>query len=301
MDTSYSHVLQAETARTAQPGVLLRSVHTIYKEQFWRWFSIMAPTSLLGGLILVLVDWRVKEMFRSVPPGVFLFHLADFAGAIALRLGGFFLTWLLGCFALAAVATAVNHLAEDDGDSWRHDSYECARQHIGALFLTALITFVALLLGLSAMNFVELTSHRVVGFTRVLRFSFVISIGSYVIVASMVSWWGVSVPLILQGHLRVWAALKKSVELSNGYEGALFLLVVESVAGSLTVWYAVMHGFPILLPPTLTHSVWYGWLLNAVGVLASAAVEPPLFIGLSMLANPERLNESSLLDAELTT
>ena len=289
MDTSYSHVLPAEPARTAQPGVLLRSVHTIYKEQFWRWFGIMAPTSLLGGLILGLVDWRVREMFRSIPPGGFLFHLADFAGAVALRVGGFFLTWLLGCFALAAVATTVNHLAEDDGDSWRHDSYERARQHIGALFLAALITFIALLLGLGAMNFVEFTADRIVGFTRVFRFSFVISIGSYVIVASMVSWWGVSVPLILQGNTRLWAALKKSVELSNGYEGALFLLVVETVLGSLVVWYAIVHGLPLLLPAPLTYSAWYVWLLNAIGILASAAIEPPLFIGLSLLVDPERL------------
>ena len=289
MDTNYSHVQPAETARAAQPGVLLRSVHTIYREQFWRWFGIMAPTSLLGGLILGLVDWRVREMFRSIPPGGFLFHLADFAVAIAFRLGGFFLTWLLGCFALAAVATGVNHLAEDDGDSWRHDSYERARQHIGALFLAALITFIALGVGLGAINFVELTADRVVGFTRVFRFSYVISIGAYIVIASMVSWWGVSVPLILEGNMRVWAALKKSVELSNGYEGALFLLVVETVVGSLIVWYGIVHGLPLLLPAHLTYSAWYIWLLNAIGVLASAAVEPPLFIGLSLLVDPERL------------
>jgi hypothetical protein len=58
-------------------------------------------------------------------------------------------------------------------------------------------------------------------------------------------------PLIVAGNTGVWAALKKSVELSNGYEGGLFWLVVQSVAGSFVVVYATYYGLRLLLPDHL--------------------------------------------------
>ncbi len=47
-----------------------------------------------------------------------------------------------------------------------------------------------------------------------------------VIVASIVSWFGAAIPLVLRTKIGVWAALKRSVELSTGYEWALFLLFI---------------------------------------------------------------------------
>ena len=57
-------------------------------------------------------------------------------------------------------------------------------------------------------------------------------------------------PLIVRGDTNIRTALERSVELSNGYEGALFLLVIESVAGSLMAWYIVVHGLLWVLPPS---------------------------------------------------
>ena len=113
-------------------------------------------------------------------------------------------------------------------------------------------------------------------------------------VCSVVSWLGPAIPLIVRGNTTAWAALKRSVELSSGYEGALFLLVVESVAGTFVAGYGTIYALHLLVPSTLRHAVWYGWAATLAAVLASAAVEPPLFIGLSLLADPEQLNASSL-------
>src|SRR5258708_26291807 len=113
-----------------------------------------------------------------------------------------------------------------------------------------------------------------------------------VIVASIVSWFGAAIPLVLRTKIAVWAALKRSVELSNGYEWALFLLVVESMVGSYIGWYAVHYGFRLLLPDSLRYTAWYGWVVYIVALLASAALEPPIFIGFSLLADPE-LNSAS--------
>src|SRR5262249_37927569 len=99
---------------------------------------------------------------------------------------------------------------------------------------------------------------------------------------------GAAIPLAVRGDMKILATLKRSVELIGGYEGALLLLVIESVAGSFIAWYAVVHGLPLLLPSVWTYSSFYVWVLNLVGLLASAVVEPPLFIGFALLADPER-------------
>jgi hypothetical protein len=96
-----------------------------------------------------------------------------------------------------------------------------------------------------------------------------------------------AIPLILTGDIGVWAALKKSVRLSNGYEVFLFLLVVESVVGSYVAWYATHFGLMFLFPAHLRYTAWYGWMVYLASVLASAAVQPPMFIGFSLLAFDE--------------
>jgi len=113
-------------------------------------------------------------------------------------------------------------------------------------------------------------------------------------VASIVSWLGATIPIILGGNTTVWAALKRSVDSSSGYEGALFLLVVESLVGSYLAWYATFHGLRMLVPDQLRDTSWYGWGVYLLAVLMTASVEPPLFIGFSLLADPEQLNPSLL-------
>ena len=301
MDTSYSHALQAEGKDTAQPGLLLRSVHSLYFDQFRRWFGIMAPTSLLSGATLMLANQKIKAINASLHRGDILHQFDWIAVMGAVRYGSFFLSWLLGCFALAAIATAVNEFGRDvEAAAWRYDAYERAREHFGALISLTFITFVAFFFGMMAFGFVELTAYRIVHWPHFSKYNYPIVLVGTVIVASVVSWLSVAIPLSIKGDVRVKAALMKSVELSNGYEGALFLLVVESVAGSMLVWYAVVHGLPLFLPRDLLFTAWYSYLLNAAGVLAGAAIDAPLFLGLSLLADPERFN-GSLLRREAAT
>ena len=142
MDPNYSRVLQAEV-ETPLPGRLLTEVHRIYRKQFRRWFGIMAPTSLLAGFVVLLADQRIKAIYRSIPRGEVPYHMADVAATGVLRFGSFFLSWLLGCFALAAIATAILVESGDDRNApWRSDSFSRAREHMGAIFRVALVTFV---------------------------------------------------------------------------------------------------------------------------------------------------------------
>jgi hypothetical protein len=104
------------------------------------------------------------------------------------------------------------------------------------------------------------------------------------------------IPLILSGNTGAWGALRKSVKLSNGYEGFLFLLVLESMVGSYVAWYAAHYGLTLLFPAHLRYTAWYGWIVYFASVLASAAVQPPIFIGFSLLAANEHARSQFLPD-----
>jgi hypothetical protein len=294
MEPDYSVAPQAEVGGAPCPGLLLKSVFSLYRDQFGHWFGITAPTSLLAAAVLLISDQQVKAISRNIRPFEFQFHWGAFAGAIGFRFGGYFVSWLLGCFALGAIATTVSGLDRDDDDAvWKHDSHQRVREHLGALALVGLCTFCALLVGMAMMSLVEAAAIRVVGWAHFSPFNVTAGLVGAIVVASIVSWLGAAIPLVLTGNTGAWAALKKSVELSSGYEGALFLLVVELMVGSYIGWYAVHYGFRFLLPDSLRYTAWYGWLVYVVAILASAAVEPPIFIGFSLLAHPERISALS--------
>jgi hypothetical protein len=295
MEANYSIAPPAEVGSVARPGFLLQKVHLLYRNQFRTWFGITAPTSLVTAAVLLLADRQIKTMFGGISRHGFQYHWTELAGAIAIRFGGFFLGWMLGCFALAAIATVVSGLDDSDSDApWRTDIHQRAREHLGQLTVLAVITFFAFLAGGAVAEFIETAIRRVVGSDHFSRFLYPATLVGLVVVASIVSWLGMAIPLILRGNIGVWAVLKRSVQLSSGYEGALFLLIVESLVGSYLAWYATVYGLRLLFPVHLRYAPWYSWVLTFVAALASAAVEPPLFIGISLLADPELFHASSL-------
>jgi hypothetical protein len=46
----------------------------------------------------------------------------------------------------------------------------------------------------------------------------------------------------------------------------------------------VHYGLTFLFPAQLTYTAWYGWLAYFVTILASSAIQPPMYIGFSLLA-----------------
>jgi len=302
VDLNYSSVQPVELGGVPRPGLLLNNVYGLYASQFRRWFVITAPMSLLASAALFTADEQVRAIYGSIPRGEIQYHSQEIAESYVLRFGSFFIGWLLGCFVLAAIATAVNRLGREDSDGvWKSDSYQQTREHYGPFFFAAVLTFCAFLAGMAAFGFVIFALIRVAGWAHFSRFKYGASLVGYVVVASIVSWFGMAIPLILSDDVGAWKALKRSVKLSNGYEGFLFLLVVESIAGTYVAWYAVHYGLPFLFPPILRQAAWYGWLVYFVSVLASAAVQPPMFIGFSLLAANERQGSGLLPSSQKGT
>jgi hypothetical protein len=264
---------------------MLKDVYRVYSSQFRRWFAITAPTSLLASVVLLLADRRIREIYRSFPIAEIPHHMLEVGEAGALRYGSFFISWFLGCMALAAVATVAYGLDKSDRDDvWISDSFQRGRERLGSLLLAAIFTFGVFLAGMAAIELVVFAFVRVVGWARFSRFNYAASFACTVVVGSIVTWFGMAIPLILEDEIGVWAALKKSVKISNRYEVFLLLLVAESIVATYVAWYAVHYGLMFLLPLQVRYAEWYGWLAYFVTILASAAVQPPMFIGFSLLA-----------------
>jgi len=295
VESNYPPASQVEAVAPPRPGFLLQQVHLLYRNQFWTWFGIMLPTSLLADVVVVGADRQIRSMFKAVPLHEIPNHWDKVVAAGILRFGSFFAVWFLGCFALATIASVVNGLeGESGGAIWIPDRHQRARDHLGGVFAAALITFCVFLAGTAVSEFVQGAAVRLVGWSRFSRFSYAVGLIAALAVASLVAWLGASIPILIRGDTKLLAAFKRSVGLSNGYEGALFLLLVESVAGTFVAGYATFYALRLLIPSHFRYAPWYGWLVNLVAILASAAAEPPILIGFSLLADPERLNASSL-------
>lgn len=284
METNHTSLPQAEGTEPLSTGQLFWRVQHLYTAQFRQWFAITAPTSVLATVILVLGDQEIRAIARTIPKWTELQHPRELLEITILRFGGYFVAWFLGCFALAGIATIVCGLDSDDEDLPLRDSHQRARERIGALFSLAVVTFVAFLIGMAAAGIVESAIVKIVGWARFAPYSYTEALIGTVVVASVVSWVGMAIPLVLRGDMGVWAALKKSLEVADGNQGFLVLLVIESTVGSYVAWYAA--GYALRFVPTPVR-LWesYTWISLLVSALASAAVEPPLLIGLSVLAD----------------
>jgi hypothetical protein len=301
MDSNYLVAQPIESYGPPRPRLLLKEVYRVYASQFRRWFAITAPTSVLASIIVLMADRKIREIYGSFPITQIAFHTLEIAEAGVLRYGSFLFSWFLGCFALAAIATVANGLNKVDQDGvWISDSFQRAREHFGGLFLAAIVTFSMYLAGMAAIPFILFALIRVVGWARFSRFNYGASFIAVVVVASIVGWFGMAIPLILAEDIGVWAALKKSMKISNGYEIFLSLLVTESLVGSYVAWYAAYYGLTFLFPLQFRYTAWYGWLEYFVAILASAAVQPPMFIGFSLLAGAEQARSLCLPVAQQT-
>jgi hypothetical protein len=222
------------------------------RQRLRRWFAITAPMSLIASFVLSIAD-RIHAIDRSFPRTGIQYHHAGQAQAGRLRMGSFFASWLLGCSILAAVATVVNGFDPGDSESaWQSESHLRARERLGSIFLVALFTSSAFLVGMAAALFIISAIVGVVGWAHFARFNLLAAVPGYVVIAGIVSWSGMAIPLIVSGKLAAWAALKRSVKLSNGTRSFFFCWL--SSPSSVLTWHGMQFAAgPRSRSPPLSH------------------------------------------------
>jgi hypothetical protein len=293
MDPNYLIVQPVELGGVGRPRLRLKDVYAVYTGNLARWFAITAPTILLGSIVIWLADQKLHALYKSFPITEIRYHWAEVAESLVLRYGSFLISWFLGCFALPAIATIANNLDKGDREGvWVSDSFQRARERLGRLALVAFLTFTMFGAGMLVIELIVVSIGRVSGWGHSYRFNYASVFVGVLVISSIVSWFGMAIPLILAEDIGTWRALKKSLKMSNGYEGFLLLLVCESLVGSYVAWYAVNLGLKFLFPLQLRYTEWYGWLVYLLIILASAAVQPPMFIGFSLLASDDDFDSS---------
>jgi hypothetical protein len=284
VDLNYSHLSAAEQQPSAR--ALLQTVHHLYGKHFGRWFAITAPASVLASIVFLLCNDKATAILNSLPRGVeMLNHPWEMAESALLRLCGFFYSWLMACFVLGAIATVFKNVqSEYPEQAWIGDSYEAARENLRSLFTVAALTFAAAWAGTIAASLVGAAAGILGGPKHYLATAYIAGGAGYVLLLGALSWFGMAIPLVLWDGLAGGAALKRSVRLSDGHEAYLLLLTLESVAASYLTFLAVRYMAATLLTWYPLNWEWTSWLVTSIAILASAAVEPPMFIGFSLLA-----------------
>lgn len=287
MEQEYPSLPQVEEIKPEEFSPLFTKVQRIYIGQFREWFGITAPTSVVAAVVLVEASQKVRTIVGGVLFWSDIQERITLIEGLAVTIGSFFVAWFLGCFALAAIATVVGRLDGEEEDAPLRDSHQRAREHLWAIIMTSIATFVAFGVGLLIAAIAVLTISKVS--RHFWRYYYPVTLIGRVLVAGVVARFGMAIPLVVRGDIGVGAALNESLKIGERHKGFLYLLVIQSVVGSYVGWYAV-HYMLLLVPNSIRFTVWYGWGALIVSALASAAVSPPMFIGFSLLAEEKTLS-----------
>lgn len=291
MSASYPGLSGIETRPSAK--ILLHRVYKLYAQSYWRWFRITAPASLTAAFALLLTSQKANELFRMLPQGpAVVHHIPELLEQTLIRFGGFFFAWLTGCLALGAIATILHSQDAEEDLSGLSDSFVRVRQLMLPVSVVATLTFALFIVGIGAGSVAGFAAGKIAGPKYFYRAVFYSSELFYFLELAVLSWFGPSIPLIIRDRIGAWRALKGSLRLSDGYEGFLFLLTVESVVGTYLANFVVRYAAGVVesrLPDSWLEVM--PWIVYFSVALASAAVQPPMFIGFSLLADNEFLEE----------
>jgi hypothetical protein len=232
----------------------------------------------------MLCNLQAARIYHRLPKGIaMLEHRGEIAESVLFRVAGYFFAWFVGCFALGAISSALRSLnqPQDDADFLR-DGYREARAHLLPLFAVASTTFAIALAGYAAIVLGG-AAAGIAGKEHAVATSYIGATLIAILVLAVLSWFGMAIPAVLGEKLYAWPAIKRSLKLTDGYEGYLLFLVLESVLASYSGYYLLRYAVGLLLSRYSLNWDWMQWLVFGVAIAVSAAVQPPMYIGFSLL------------------
>jgi Membrane domain of glycerophosphoryl diester phosphodiesterase len=275
---------------------LLDRSFSTYKRHLWLFVGIMAVPAVAATLYAVAMQAVGGTMRPDMTPEqvmfvVFPMVIGVFVFVIVLM--------VVHTFALGATAIAVgqlyNGLEPTVGGSYRE-----ARRHGGRLIL--LLIWASLRLGGTWMGLVILTAVLAGLLTLASRIAggilvFVGLIGGFLFTGYLAIRYGVSVPAVVLEDLPAGQALKRSVFLTEGHRGRVFLIMLCAAminyATAALLQGPFMIGAMIAGPgtPTAIALSIAGAVLGGIGSMFSG---PIMIIGLAMIYYDLRIRKEAL-------
>jgi hypothetical protein len=286
-----------ETAelRPLSLGELLDRAFTLYRGNFWLFVGIMAVPAAFGIPVTYMAfqfDANILANPMAGPPA---------PGVIGAFLGGYFIFWCLSLLLYSIVAAAITHAVAESylgrrttiaaayksvwGKVWRlfGVTFNIVLRLVGIMMAVGIVVGGAGLLiigGAAAAS--SLAQGRMQPAAVVVFALFVIAL--YVSALSAMVYlalrYAVVIPALMLENLGVLAAVRRSVQLTRGRRGHLFiaLLLAAIISGvGLIVFYLPFY-IPTMIMMTRSHAIpaWLS-LLTSVSAALGGAITSSIF------------------------
>ena len=290
-------------------GEVFDRAFTLYKRNLWLFVGITAIPAVFALALTIIMQVMQRMMMTNVAN---LAENPDAAAATALALvgmvGGIFVIgiiyWVVYMIALGATTYAVSELYVGRPANVRQ-SYSGMRGRIGALIILMLLVGVRLVVlwiaggvGLTLGAVVAGLVHPVISGLLMVFGMLALFLGT----CWMMLRYGMSVPALVVEGLSPGDAMRRSVDLTRGRLGRVFLLVLCAVM----VTYAAMLIFQgpftvgaIVAGPESALGFWLNIVGAVTGTIGTTFTTPFLIIGLALLYYDARIREEGF-DLELT-
>jgi MFS family permease len=280
---------------------LLDRAFTLYRRHFWLLVGIMAVPSAIGLVLGVLVEVFNRQTAVGLnraadSPEQALLVGGVVIGGMALMLVAYFIVYAV---ALGAITLAVSELYQGRTTSIR-EVYGHMSPRLGRLALlmlsiglrAGLVFFLAAVLGGLASAIVATASPLLVPFVMLP----ILLLGGVGVLFMMLRW-GVAVPALVLEELGAHAAIRRSIALTRGRLGRVFLLV----ACATIISYAAMMLFqgPFLAAtffagPDTSAAFWFAILGLVAGTIGGTFTGPIMIVGLALLYYDARVRDEGL-------
>ncbi len=271
----------------ASTWTLLHRVYQIYRDHHRKFAAITIPAALFAALAFSMCRTEGAYLASRAPQGLeILSHPWEYTEILAIGIMGFFIPWLFECFAFAATATVVKELLTgQQAQRDIGDGYARARQCIRPIFVFAVLTFFIVALGFSAATWLGGSVMTKIANRRASHGAYwTIALGGWLLAIAFVTRYALAIPRIVHEKVGALKAMGSTVGLTDGYDGFLFLLAIESFIGTVVASYiGAALVLLVIQAGHLTQYAWAFWLMVLAAALASAFVQPPMFIGFSLL------------------
>src|SRR5437868_13533471 len=93
-------------------GAFLAEVVQTYRHNFWLFFKISAPATIISTLAYLAARAEVREIFRPLPRGpAFLVYRFEILKIVLCNYSSYVVSWIAFCFSFAAICTAVQNIS----------------------------------------------------------------------------------------------------------------------------------------------------------------------------------------------
>jgi hypothetical protein len=281
---------------------LLDRAFTLYRRHLWLLVGIMAVPSAMGLVVGVLVEVINRttlsgfEPLSASPEQAILFG-ATMVGGMVLVMVVYFVVYAV---ALGAITLAVSEIYQGRMTTIR-EVYGQMRPRLGRLVLLMVVmglraglVFVglAILAGVAGRIVAGVTSPLVVPVVMLLA----MLVGG-VLVFFMVLRWGVAIPALVLEERRAGEAIRRSIELTRGRLGRVFLLVVCATIiayAAMMIFQGPFIAASVFAGPDTPAAFWFAILGTVTGTVAAAFTGPIMIVGLALLYYDARVRDEGL-------